>query len=55
MKMSSAVLAVLAAALVVGTLQAQVKESPILRLVQKDGRFALFADDAPFLILGVED
>jgi hypothetical protein len=55
MKMSSAVFAALAATLVAGMLCAQVDEHPIPRLVQKDGRFALFVDDAPFLILGVED
>ncbi len=55
MKMTSAVIAALAATLVVVTLHAQVKECPLPRLVQKDGRFALFVDDAPFLILGVED
>ena len=55
MKTTSAVLAALAATLVIGTLHAQVAERPIPRLVQKDGRFALFVDDAPFLILGVED
>ncbi len=55
MKVTSAVLAALAATLVVGTLYAQVEERPIPRLVHKDGRFALFVDDAPYLILGVED
>ena len=55
MKMTSAVLAALAATLVAATLQAQVAERSIPRIVQKDGRFALFVDDAPFLILGVED
>ena len=55
MKMTSAVPAALAATLVICTLHAQVPERPIPRLVQKDGRFALFVDDAPFLILGVED
>jgi hypothetical protein len=55
MKLTSAVLAALAATLVIGTLHAQVAERPIPRLVQKDGRFALFVDDAPFLMLGVED
>ena len=55
MKMTSAVLAALAATLVVGTLQAQVEERPLPRLVQKDGRYALFVDDAPYLILGTED
>jgi hypothetical protein len=55
MKLTSAVLAALAATLAIGTLHAQVSERPIPRLVQKDGRFALLVDDAPFLILGVED
>jgi hypothetical protein len=55
MKMTSAVLAALAATLVIGTPHAQVAESPIPRLMQKDGRFALFVDDAPFLIMGIED
>ena len=55
MKMTSALLAAFAATLVIGTVQAQVAERPIPRLVQKDGRFALFVDDAPFLILGVEN
>ena len=55
MKISSVVLAALAATLVVATLHAQVEERPIPHLVKKDGRFALFVDDAPFLILGVED
>ena len=30
------------------------KESPLPRLVQQDGRFALFVDDAPFLMLGAQ-
>jgi len=55
MKMPSTVLAALATTLVVGMLQAQVEEHPLPHLVQKDGRFALFVDDAPYLILGVED
>ena len=55
MKMTSAVLAALAAAFVAVTVHAQVVERPLPRLVQKDGRFALFVDDAPFLILCVED
>ena len=33
---------------------AQVKERPIPRLVKKDGRYALFVDDAPYLILGAQ-
>jgi len=55
MKVASPLLAAIAATLFIGTLQAQVAERPIPRLVQKDGRFALFVDDAPFLILGIED
>src|SRR6185437_4429355 len=35
-------------------LQAQVTERPLPRLVQKDGRYALFVDSAPFLILGAQ-
>ncbi len=59
MKAFSAVLAALGATLVAGPLyaQVQVKEQarPIPRIVQKDGRFALFVDNAPFLILSIED
>ena len=40
--------------LVAGTLQAQVAESPIPSIVHKDGRYALFVDGAPYLILGTE-
>jgi hypothetical protein len=54
MKMTSAVLAVIAAASVAGTLRAQVKEHPIPRLEQKDGRYALFVDGAPYLMLGAQ-
>jgi hypothetical protein len=53
--MTSAVLAALAATFVAATVQAQAEERPLPRLVQRDGRFALFVDDAPFLILCVED
>ena len=35
-------------------LQSQVKEHPIPRLVQQDGRFALMVDGAPYLILGAQ-
>ena len=34
---------------------AQVEARPIPRLVEKDGRFALMVDNAPFLIMGIED
>ena len=44
------VLTVLAAV----SLGAQPKEHPLPRLVQKDGRFALLVDDAPYLILGAQ-
>jgi Domain of unknown function (DUF5597)/Beta-galactosidase len=54
MKMNSAVLAALAATLVVATLHGQVEERPLPRLVKKDGRFALFVDDAPYLMLGAQ-
>jgi hypothetical protein len=54
MKMSSAVLAALAATLVVASLHAQVEERPLPRVVKKDGRFALFVDDAPYLMLGAQ-
>jgi hypothetical protein len=55
MNMASAVLAALAATLVGGTVHAQVVERSLPRLVHQEGRFALFVDDAPFLILAVED
>ena len=55
MKMSSTVLAALAATLVVATLRAQVEERPLPHLVKQEGRFALFVDNAPYLIMGIED
>ncbi len=54
MKMNFAVLAALAASLVAAPLQAQVAERPIPRVMKKDGRFALFVDDAPYLMLGAQ-
>jgi hypothetical protein len=54
MKMSHAVLAAFVVTAVVVTLHAQVKERPLPRLVRKDGRFALFVDDAPYLMLGAQ-
>jgi hypothetical protein len=54
MKTNSAVLAVLMAASVAATLPGQVKESPIPRLVKKDGRYALMVDGAPYLMLGAQ-
>ena len=54
MKITSAILAALAAMSAVVTLPAQVKERPIPRIMKKDGRFALFVDDAPYLMLGAQ-
>src|ERR1022692_1706236 len=54
MKLTSAVLAALVAASAAVTLPAQIKERPLPRLVKKDGRFALFVDDAPYLMLGAQ-
>src|SRR5208283_1749202 len=34
--------------------QVQEKEHPIPRLVKKDGRFALFVDNAPYMMLGAK-
>src|ERR1017187_2188605 len=33
---------------------AQVKERPIPRIVKKDGRYALFVDDAPYFLLAAQ-
>ncbi len=44
----------LAASLLTAPLHAQVQERPLPHLVKKDGRFALFVDDAPFLMLGAQ-
>ena len=57
MKKTFAVLAAFAATLVVAALQVQIQaqERPMPHIVQKDGRYALFVDDAPYLILGTED
>jgi hypothetical protein len=54
MKVSSLIRAALTAALVVATLHAQVKQHPIPRLVEKDGRYALMVDDAPYLVLAAQ-
>ena len=47
----SAILALSNAAFVA---QAQAKDHPIPRLVQTDGRYALFVDGAPYLMLGAQ-
>src|ERR1017187_4657429 len=59
MKLTSAILSAILAASVAATLHAQVaappaqvKERPLPRLVKKDGRYALFVDGAPYLMLG---
>jgi beta-galactosidase GanA len=36
------------------SLRAQDKPRPLPRIVEKDGRFALFVDDAPYLMLGAQ-
>jgi len=46
--------AVLAASAAVATLCAQTSAHPLPRLVHKDGRYALFVDDAPYLMLGAQ-
>jgi len=53
MKVNSAVIAALAVSLAAVTLHAQAGPAasdarPVPRLVQKDGRYALFVDDAPY-------
>src|ERR1019366_5511246 len=54
MKFTSAVLATVIATSLAIALRAQVQERPIPRIVKKDGRFALFVDDAPYLMLGAQ-
>ncbi len=46
--------AVLAASSAGFALQAQATEHPVPRIVEKDGRYALFVDGAPFLMLGAQ-
>ena len=50
----ASVLAAVVAACVVVPLHGQVRERPIPRVVEKDGRYALFVDDAPYLMLGAQ-
>ncbi len=54
MKMTPTVLAAFAVILAAATLQAQVAEQPIPHLEKKDGRYALFVDGAPYLMLGAQ-
>ena len=53
MKPTSLIVVVLAAWSAV-TMPAQAEECPIPSLVQKDGRYALMVDGAPFLMLGAQ-
>ena len=48
------VLAVLTATIAGFALHAQATEHPVPRLVEKDGRYALLVDGAPFLMLGAQ-
>ena len=54
MKTTSAVLAAWVGASLAVTLHAQVKERPIPRVINKDGRYALLVDGAPYLMLGAQ-
>ena len=61
MKIRSAVLAAIVAASAAAALHAQAaapaapaRERPLPRLVKKDGRYALFVDGAPYLMLGAQ-
>lgn len=54
MKMTLVVIAALVAASAAFTVRAEVAERPMPRIVKKDGRFALFVDDAPYLMLGAQ-
>jgi len=59
MKVNSAAIAALAAILTTATLHAQMEQAPVdarplPRLVEKDGRFALLVDDAPYLVLAAQ-
>ncbi|MGA2193878.1 MAG: DUF5597 domain-containing protein [Bryobacteraceae bacterium] len=51
---NNAVLAAWVALCAVVALTAQVKEQPIPSVVKKDGRYALFVDGAPYLMLGAQ-
>src|SRR5271165_895794 len=54
MKIMSTILAAFVATNLAVTVHAQVKERPRPRIVQQNGRFALFVDDAPYLMLGAQ-
>jgi hypothetical protein len=54
MKVTSAILTLLLATGVISSLHGQVKGRPLPRLVKQNGHFALFVDDAPYLVLGAQ-
>src|SRR5208283_4337427 len=56
MRTATALLAALLTLGMTAALRPQVSatEHPLPRLVKKDGRYALFVDDAPYLILGAQ-
>jgi hypothetical protein len=54
MKIKVAVLLALVTASIALNLHAQVKRQPVPHMVKKDGRFALFVDGAPYLMLGAQ-
>jgi hypothetical protein len=54
MKTALRLAAVLAVSGAVSTVCAQTKERPLPSLVHKDGRYALFVDGAPYLMLGAQ-
>src|SRR5450631_1533603 len=55
MKVKTLIVAALIAASAAGmAVRAQVEKHPIPRIVEKDGRYALMVDGAPFLMLGAQ-
>ena len=54
MKSGSRCAAILALFAAAAPLNAETGERPLPRLVHKDGRYALFVDDAPYLMLGAQ-
>ena len=54
MKPALRLAAVLAVSAGMATVCAQTNPRPLPRLVHKEGRYALFVDDAPYLMLGAQ-
>ncbi len=54
MRKTSLIVAILIASNAASAFEAQLTEHPIPRLVQKNGRYALMVDGAPFLMLGAQ-